>query len=383
LARSVTDLAIGLDATVGPDPADPATAILDGVRLPRFVESLDPSALRGARLGALTSSFGQATEDEQSGGIVRAALARMGERGATVVYVEIDGIDTLVSGSSVIRHEFKFDFMDYLAATPEAGVRSLDDVLERGLYHAALERSFRRQNRVESRDSDAYRASLGKRVLVQDALRQALVDHELDALVYPTIRRKAARIGDRQRGSNCQLSAASGFPALSLPAGFTSDGIPVGLEMMGLPLTDVRLVALAYAFEQADSPRRAPDFTPPLVDERAPAPVEHRIASEGTVRLSGRLAFDWSTGILAYDLEIAGVAASDVVGVFLHRGSLDSAGPVVQRLMESGRALRSGEVTLGAIDRAAFESSGLYLQVLTRAGAQSVVRVQLGGDGRR
>jgi Asp-tRNA(Asn)/Glu-tRNA(Gln) amidotransferase A subunit family amidase len=377
LARSVMDLAIGLDATIGPDPNDAATGILRGLELPQFVASLDANALNGARLGILTASFGDAAEDRETGGIVRAALTRMAEFGATVIDVTVDGFDTLTAGSSVIGFEFKFDLLDYLTATPDAGVRSLGDVLERGLNHAALESSFRRQNRTESRDSDEYRAALAKRVFVQEALRRALEDEDLDALVYPTIRRKAARIGDRQRGSNCQLSASSGFPALSLPAGFTNDGIPVGLEIMGLPLTDARLVALAYAYEQAATPRRAPDFTPALVDARAPVPVERPIASKGNIRLAGRLALDWSTGKLAYDLEVAGVTASDLVGVFLHRGSIDEPGPVVHRLMGPLRTAQSGEVSLGAVDRTAFAASELYLEVLTRGEAAGVVRVPL------
>jgi len=379
LARSVTDLAIGLDATIGLDPADPATVVLDGMQRPQFLESLDASMLRGARLGVLTSSFGDTTEDEESGDIVRAALARMGELGATVIDISIDGLDTLSTRANVIRHEFKFDFMDYLSATPEAGVRSLDDVLERGLHHAALEATFRRHNRPESRDSDAYRAALAKRVLVQEALRRALSDEDLDALVYPTIRRKAARIGDQQPGTNCLPSAASGFPALSLPAGLTNDGIPVGLEMMGLPFSDARLVSLAYAFEQADSPRRAPDFTPALVNGRAPGLVDRRISSDGDVRLAGRLAFDWSTGTLDYDLAVAGVPGSEILGVYLHRGTVDSPGPIIHRLVASGRIGRSGEVSLGAVDRAAFAEGGLYLQVLTRDGAQVGVRVPIAG----
>ena len=381
LARSVTDLAIGLDATIGLDDADPATDILSEVQLPQFAESLDPSALRGARLGVLMSYFGDAPEDRESGRIVRTVLTRMGELGATVIDITIDGLDTLSSGSSMIEHEFKFDLMDYLADTPEAGVRSLGDVLEQGLYHAALESSFRRQNRTESRDSGAYRAALAKRTLVKEALREAITDKELDALVYPTIRRKAAKIGDQQRGSNCQLSAASGFPALSLPAGFTNDGLPVGLEMMGLPLTDARLVSLAYAFEQADSPRRAPDFTPVLVDGRAPAPVRYGIASEGSVRLEGRLAFDWSTGMLDYDLAVAGVPSPELRGVYLHRGTVDSPGPVIHQLVESARIGHSGKVPLGAVDRAALAGGELYLQVLTHSGPDGAFRVPLEGGG--
>jgi len=94
------------------------------------------------------------------------------------------------------------------------------------------------------------------------------------------------------------------------------------------------------------------------------------------------LAFDWSTGTLAYDLEVAGVPASEVLGVYLHRGSLDSLGPVIHRLMEGSRITGSGEVSLGVVDRAAFASGELYLQMLTRAGPDGAVRVSLEGGGR-
>jgi len=55
LARTATDLAIALDATIGPDPDDEATQALQGRELPRFFASLDPAALRGSRLGILTN----------------------------------------------------------------------------------------------------------------------------------------------------------------------------------------------------------------------------------------------------------------------------------------------------------------------------------------
>ncbi len=50
LARTVTDLAIGLDATVGADPADPATRIMADRPPPRFVDGLDAEALKGVGL---------------------------------------------------------------------------------------------------------------------------------------------------------------------------------------------------------------------------------------------------------------------------------------------------------------------------------------------
>jgi amidase len=52
-------------------------------------------------------------------------------------------------------------------------------------------------------------------------------------------------------GSNCQLSANSGLPAITTPAGFTADGLPVGVELLGRAWSEPQLIKLAYAYEQA------------------------------------------------------------------------------------------------------------------------------------
>ena len=91
LARTVTDLAIMLDATVGQDPADPITAESAG-RIPKsYRESLAAEGLKGARIGVLRSLFGTAPEDEEVGGIMRKALDAMKAQGAEVVDVAVPG----------------------------------------------------------------------------------------------------------------------------------------------------------------------------------------------------------------------------------------------------------------------------------------------------
>jgi len=89
-------------------------------------------------------------------------------------------------------------------------------------------------------------------------------ERDITALVYPTLRRKPAPIGEPQGGSNCQLSAATGFPAISMPAGFTSDGLPVGMDLLGQPWSEPTLLKVAYAYERAVVPRKPPKTTPPL-----------------------------------------------------------------------------------------------------------------------
>jgi amidase len=49
----------------------------------------------------------------------------------------------------------------------------------------------------------------------------------------------------------------AGYPAISVPAGGVS-GLPVGLSFIGPRWSEPRLIALAYAFEQAAGARLIP-----------------------------------------------------------------------------------------------------------------------------
>jgi Asp-tRNA(Asn)/Glu-tRNA(Gln) amidotransferase A subunit family amidase len=351
LARSVTDLAVALDATVGPDPADPATRAMEGKGVLRFMDALDPGALRGARLGIVEELFGDPPEDEEVDSILRGDIGRMVELGADTLTVEIPDLDSLVWPSGVINHEAKFDLMDYLAATPGAPVASLADILDQGLYHQALEGAFNRRERAQSRDSEAYRNALARREQLGAALLAIMDANELDALVFPSVKRRPALIGEGQSGSNCQVSAGSGFPAMALPGGFTEDGLPTGLELLGRPFDDVRLVAMAYAYEQAVHPRRSPPAAPPLVDGKAPAPMTFEVriplGPEETGTLTGRFVFDPVLRTLAFDLEVSGAPVEEIYAVTLHRSKGESPGPAFHRLMGPGKSREAGLVALG------------------------------------
>ncbi|MBI2537795.1 MAG: amidase, partial [Gemmatimonadetes bacterium] len=137
LARTVTDLAIALDATVGPDPADTVTRRLGDRPVPRFVAALSPNALQGARLGVLTNYF--ADTDGDVARVIRLNVDAMKARGAQVVDVTIPDLDSLIAGTRAVDLETKFDLLDYLARNPNAPVRSLSEIVARGLHHAALD----------------------------------------------------------------------------------------------------------------------------------------------------------------------------------------------------------------------------------------------------
>ena len=150
--------------------------------------------------------------------MVRAALDKLKARGAEIVDVKIPGLDSVANRAGVINYEFKYDLIDFLAAVPNAPVKSLGAALNDGLYHIALETQLRTREANGTRDGPPYLAALAARAVAREMVVSFMDTNRLDALVYPTVRRKAAYIGEPQRGGNCQLSAVTGLPALSMPA---------------------------------------------------------------------------------------------------------------------------------------------------------------------
>jgi Asp-tRNA(Asn)/Glu-tRNA(Gln) amidotransferase A subunit family amidase len=254
-----------LDATVGADPNDAMSQGGTGHIPPSYRALLTRDAtasLNGARIGILTTYFGSMPEDAEVGDVARHALMLMRQQGAETVEAVVPNFDALLQGTSTINGEFKFDLLDFLAPFQNAPVHSLGELIATGKYSPAIDGVIKRANLVDSRESDPEKAALAKRGLAKDAIVAFMKAQRLDALAYPTLRRKPAKIGEAQGGSNCQLSATTGLPAISVQAGFTPDGLPVGLELLGDEYTEATLLKLAYSFEQATHIRRLPPTTP-------------------------------------------------------------------------------------------------------------------------
>lgn len=364
LARSVQDLAITLDATVGLDPADEVTRRSEGRVPSTFTDALDVGALRGARISVLEELLGDAATERPVRTVIEAAVEAMKGQGAEVVDIGETDLTTLLQDASVIGLEFMFDFDAYLAQTPAAPVRSLSELIELGLYHHLVDDGIRRSIQVESLDTDEYRERLAKREVVQAAVEALLDEHDLTALVYPTIRQTARPVGQPQAGSNCALSAVSGLPAITVPAGYAEDGLPVGLEMIGREFAEFDLLRLAYAYEQASHQRRSPHSTPSLVTRSLPVAVEVEQVFDG-VGLRGRFTLDRSRRELAYVVSVHGVLDQEVLFSHIHRTDSGAAGPVVYLLGGRGNPRVSGRLLLSAGDLNRLIAGELYVDVHT------------------
>jgi Asp-tRNA(Asn)/Glu-tRNA(Gln) amidotransferase A subunit family amidase len=364
LARTVADLAIALDATIGADPADAATKVLEGRALPRFTDSLSAGAIKGTRIGILANYFTDA--DGEVLDTIRAAIRAMVAAGADTITVNIAGFDSLLAGTSVINYEHKFDMIDYLARTPAAPAKSIADILAAGYEADALEARFRLADSLGTRDSEAYRRALVRQGAARARVLAVMDSLRVDVLAYPTMRRKPVLAGEPQLGSSCALAAQTGLPALSAPAGFTSDGLPAGIELLGRPFSDARLVSIAYAWEKLGARRRAPFTTPPLVNARAPLPVSFATTTRaGTATARVQFVYDAIRASLRYDATVSGSPATSVQALVLRRVDPSGRGRVIHRLLGPGVVRGAGTITLAALDRAALEHDGIVMSLIT------------------
>jgi amidase len=193
----------------------------------------------------------------------------MSQRGIAVSY------PPPANSSSVLLYGFKHDLNRYLAALgPLAPVHELADVVAFNVAHpvqtlrygqsialAALRiddspgsADTQRYLSDRTRDLSLFRGALDEAFAGPDALPDT--GDEFDALLFP------ANIG-------ADAPARAGYPSVCVPGGFIerTGGLPprpFGVTFTGRAFSEPRLLALAYAFEQATHHRRPPDTTPPL-----------------------------------------------------------------------------------------------------------------------
>jgi len=269
IARTVADAATMLAVIAGYDPSDPVTARSVG-HVSDYGAELTSEQMRGARLGVLRSFFGDAPHHLEVTRVVEAALSEFRRLGAETIDLDVNlDADELIRETSVSIFEFDAHLSSYLEAKG-APARSLRAIVASGVYEPALESVYRAALERSTEEPEYTRRLLAKTTL-QERVLAWMADQKLDAVIYPLQKRLVVPIGEDQLDRNGILGAITGFPAVTLPAGFSaaSDdapiGVPVGVELLGRPFSEVTLLRLAYAYEQASHKRAPPRSTPALI----------------------------------------------------------------------------------------------------------------------
>ena len=269
MTRSVADAAVLLGAMTGVDTRDGETQKSERYAHADYTKFLDANALTGARIGVVKSkSFGLGPKVDP---ILASAIEAMKAKGATIVEVELKDLETIGDSEyEVLLYEFKADLEAYFATRPDSKVKTLAELIAFNKANAAAEMPYFGQEILEMAEKKgpltekAYLDALAKN---HDVTRtrgiDAVIDTEkLDALV--TIANGPAWPidlvnGDAYTGGASSPAAVAGYPSITVPAG-NVHGLPVGLLLFGKAWSEPKLIALAYAFEQATKARRAPAF---------------------------------------------------------------------------------------------------------------------------
>jgi amidase len=272
MARTVRDAALLLEVLAGRDPADAATGV-KGARFDvRYSAGLDRGALKGARIGvARTKYFGYHPATDA---LAEEALKVLSAEGAVVV----DPANITTAGKiddpelEVLLFEFKADLEAYLSKLGGSGPRTMEALIEWNQAHANTEMPvFGQELFIDAEKkgpltTPAYRKARDAciRLSRKDGIDATMSKHRLDAIVAPTAG-PAWLIdwvnGDSSSGGCSTAAAVAGYPHVTVPMGQVR-GLPVGFSFFGRPWSEARLLALAYAFEQATHARKPPTFAP-------------------------------------------------------------------------------------------------------------------------
>ncbi|MDN4596790.1 amidase family protein [Leifsonia virtsii] len=268
IARSVTDAAVALDAVTGVDAADPITSEQTGKVPASYTASLDPEALKGARIGFVTSMIGSNATVTRLWADAQATLAA---QGATVVpLTATTGFNAVLSEPSGSTNEFKHDLNTYIAnhLAPQVQARSIADILASGRNVVSRNSIYTSRDNVSETTYQNWAGPTGthtQAIATGNALvTQLMEDNDLDAIVYPSGTPYSTQ------STNMRLSPNTGMPAVTVPMGKaiaadnTVTGANVNLEFLGRDYSEGQLIGLAYSFEQATHARTAPAFYGPL-----------------------------------------------------------------------------------------------------------------------
>lgn len=271
IARTLEDAVIVFDTIVEKkDSHEPfGETCIHHIPSAGYRDSLKSSGARGKHLGVLNLS-NQKSQSEST--IYKSHIATLRSLGAVIIETEVeilmeegnekkeDSFQSLLSKEHIVTlHEFKprFEkFLEELEKSPNGN--NLSEVLryiksqkkkETGLGEKE-ERFLEAAEATNFEDKSYENAKNTLENFIENNIVNVFNKYKLDIIVTPS----TSNFG--------RIAAMAGYPGVTIPAGFSGkDKKPFGMSFFGKKCSEVSLIEIGFAFEQATMSRR------PLFDD--------------------------------------------------------------------------------------------------------------------
>jgi aspartyl-tRNA(Asn)/glutamyl-tRNA(Gln) amidotransferase subunit A len=236
MTRTVADSALVLHAMAGFDAQDPVSIRAE---LPAYASAKSQGVAR-LRLGIPRTPYFDSLNADVADA-VRAAVSVLTDLTADARDVTLPPMP---------------DFRILLAEAYAYHERYLAEAATRERYDPVTLARLLAAGRVSAAD---YIDERRKLALVRNAIAKVFAD--VDLLVTPTTPGLPETIRHAENPADASGAESSvrntfpfnlyGIPTISIPCGFSRSGLPIGLQISGPPLGELRVLALAHAYQQA------------------------------------------------------------------------------------------------------------------------------------
>jgi amidase len=242
MARTVEDIALTLQAMAGPDPREPISIQQPGSL---FSESLLRD-FKGVNV-AWSQDLGSFPVDARVTAVLESQRHIFSDLGCVVDETHPDFSDADEAFKALRAVSFEASYHGLLETHRDQLKSTIIWNSEQGQKLTGPQLS-----RIEAKRTELYHR-----------VRQFMEKYEFLILPvsqvppFPVTQEYVTEINGVQMNTyidwmqSCYFISAIGHPALSVPCGFTEEGLPVGIQIVGRHQSELALLQLGYAFQEA------------------------------------------------------------------------------------------------------------------------------------
>ena len=247
IAATATDLALGYAVMAGADPDDRFSTAAPPVSMTGWTKA----DLKGIRIGIYKPWFEHAGSDIV--GACHESLARLQERGAKVVEIDIPDLESLRVGHLITIVSEMAQSMNALYEEHRTDF-GLDVRVNLALGRTLTGRDYVQAQRIRTHAMDVF----GK--VFRDV---HMIATPTSGCTAPSLENDVLSHGESDLttlGSIIRFAAPGNFvgmPGVSIPVGYDREGLPIGLQLMGRHWSEALLLRAACILE-SEIERRGP-----------------------------------------------------------------------------------------------------------------------------